>query len=345
METLIISGNADLSTACEILNNGGIVATPTETVYGLAGNALNSDAINKIFRAKGRPNDNPLIVHIASLEMLYTLVEEVSDDAQMLIDNFWPGPLTIIFDAKPNVVSSNVQAGLSTIAIRFPANEIMQKLIEKCGFPLAAPSANLSGKPSPTDVKHVICDLNGKVEAIIDGGSCNVGVESTVVDATKNPVKIVRSGGVTETMLKKIVSNIENKEMNSTSLDIKPISPGMKYKHYSPNADLTIVQGLPEEIIFTINKLIYSHQNLDKVGVLLPEEFLSNFTKVKTFNLGSMENLEQVAQNLFAKLRELDEHQMEFVYTIAFPAQEIGVAIMNRLEKASGKSIIKGFLE
>ncbi|OON91257.1 MAG: hypothetical protein ATN34_02435 [Epulopiscium sp. Nele67-Bin002] len=329
MKTIIYSQSHDLTIPAQIIQNGGIVACPTETVYGLCANALNETAVSNIFKAKGRPSDNPLIVHIASIDMLDQLVKDISPMAQALIDKFWPGPLTLIFNST-NVVPAIVRAGLATVAIRFPSHPIMQILIKQANVPIAAPSANVSGKPSPTNARRVIEDMDTKIDAIIDGGSCEFGVESTVVDTTRELPIILRPGVITAQMITEVVGNIK-----TDSFDKTPISPGMKYTHYSPNAKVIIVTG--DNAIKTISNLVKANPT---AGVLLPQEYKEQFINIPYISLGSENDLAQIASVLFEKLREVDDLGLESVYTIYLPQVDIGEAIMNRLIKACGNNII-----
>lgn len=341
MNTLIISDTLKLNLATSIIKNGGLVAVPTETVYGLAANALDGTAISSIFKAKGRPNDNPLIVHISSLDMLYPLVKSIPPKATSLIEAFWPGPLTLIFEAS-DVVPSEVRAGLPTVAIRFPSHPIMCDLIRQSGVPLAAPSANTSGKPSPTNAARVIDDLSGKVDVIIDGGDCSVGLESTVVDITREIPTILRPGGITEDMLKEVVGEINiDPALISHDTNIKPISPGMKYTHYSPNAQVIIVKGDLDLVVTEINLKIQEAKAMQKdVGVLATDETSSLFDCEKVLSVGSSYNLNEIASNLFEVLRKFDDSHTDIVYSLAFPERGMGKAIMNRLEKSAGYNII-----
>ena len=244
MKTIIIKDLDHFNEATQIIRAGGLVAAPTETVYGLCANALNETAVANIFKAKGRPNDNPLIVHIADLNMLYELVTEVSPTAKILMDNFWPGPLTLIFKAK-SIIPDAVTAGLDTVAIRFPSHPLIQKLIKDSGLPIAAPSANTSGKPSPTNAQRVIEDMDGKIDCIIDGASSEYGVESTIVDTTSEIPTVLRPGGITYEMLESVLGKIAIDPAITHKLKEgeQPKAPGMKYTHYSPNADVYIVRN------------------------------------------------------------------------------------------------------
>ena len=341
MNTLIISDLTQLHKASSIIKEGGLVATPSETVYGLCANALDSVAVANIFKAKGRPNDNTLIVHISSLDMLYPLVKSIPPKATSLINAFWPGPLTLIFEAS-DIIPQDVRAGLPTVAIRFPSHPIMHDLIKESGVPIAAPSANTSGKPSPTNAARVIDDLFGKVDAIIDGGDCSVGLESTVLDITREIPTVLRPGGITEAMIKEVVGEVQiDPALISNDSDIKPISPGMKYTHYSPDAQVIIVKGDIESVICEINERIQiAKDNNQKVGVLATDETLSRFNCDSVLSVGSMSNLNQVAAHLFEVLRKFDDEHIDIVYSLAFPEIGMGKAIMNRLEKSAGHHII-----
>lgn len=341
MDTLIISDTSRLNQAASIIQSGGLVAVPTETVYGLAANALDGKAVSSIFKAKGRPSDNPLIVHISSLDMLDSLVKSISPKAKLLMDTFWPGPLTLIFEAS-DIIPEEVRAGLSTVGIRFPSHPVIHDLIELSGVPVAAPSANTSGKPSPTNATRVIDDLFGKVDAIIDGGDCSVGLESTVVDTTSDVPTILRPGGITESMLRTVVSEVAiDPALINQDSGITPISPGMKYTHYSPNAQVIIVKGDLNIVTQEINQRVKLHTKEGKtVGVLATDETASLFNADQVLSVGSEHNLNEIAANLFEALRKFDDFNIDIVYSLAFPNKGIGKAIMNRLEKSAGYNII-----
>lgn len=342
MKTVIISNSNHLNKAADILQNGGLVAAPTETVYGLCANALNSDAVSHIFSAKGRPNDNPLIVHIAKKEMLTSLVADIPPKAQLLMDTFWPGPLTLIFKAS-KIIPKVVTGGLDTVAVRFPAHPIMQQLINLSGLPLAAPSANTSGKPSPTNAKRVIDDLDGKIDAIIDGGSSEFGVESTVLDITSDVPTILRPGGITYEMLTKVLGTVavDPAISNSLSADLLPKAPGMKYTHYSPNAEVFIVQGALDNVVMKINALAKADRELGKTaGVLATDETKHLFDADLVLSAGTATDLKTIAAHLFEELRKFDDEHIDIVYSLSFPKDGIGEAIMNRLEKSAAHNII-----
>ncbi|MDV4151585.1 L-threonylcarbamoyladenylate synthase [Clostridium sp. AL.422] len=327
--------------AC-IIYNGGIVAFPTETVYGLGANALNEEAVDKIFKAKGRPQDNPLIVHVAS-KNIDNLVEEVPEIAKELIDKFWPGPLTIILNKK-DIIPNRTSANLKSVGIRMPDNEIALKLIELSGFPIAAPSANISGRPSPTDVERCIEDLEGRVDYIIGGEKSDVGVESTIVDCTVMPPVVLRPGGITLEMLKEICSDItiDKAIQGKPDANLKPKAPGMKYRHYAPKAKLQIIKGNKEKTIEKINEIVQNYiENQKKVAILSTEELSSRFPLGEIIALGSEKNLNDIARNLFEALRECDDMKVDFILCQAFEEKGVGLAIMNRLNKAAGFDILE----
>ena len=346
MNTKIIPNhpNQDLSPAIDALQKGGLVAIPTETVYGLAANALDPKAVDKIFKAKGRPNDNPLIIHIASMDQLPALVNAISPNAKKLMDAFWPGPMTLVFPAS-DIVPPIVSAGLSTVAIRFPSHPIAQKLILLSGLVLAAPSANTSGKPSPTTAQRVLEDLDGKVDFIVDGGRVEVGLESTVIDVTGDVPIILRPGKITAHMIKEITTCVEmDPALDETRVrDFIPKAPGMKYGHYSPNAQVYIVEGIEENVIETINTLALKKQKSNKrVGIMATDETMSAYMQGDIIlSLGSKNSLETIAYSLFETLRAFDDAKMDIVYTESFSNEGIGNAIMNRLTKAAAYKIIQ----
>ena len=357
MKTIIIKDLENFHEAVQIIRNGGLVAAPTETVYGLCANALNETAVNNIFKAKGRPNDNPLIIHIADLNMLYELVREVSPTAKLLIDKFWPGPLTLIFKTK-DIVPHAVTAGLDTVAIRFPSHPLMQKLIKDSGLPIAAPSANTSGKPSPTNASRVIEDMAGKIDCIIDGASSEYGVESTIVDTTSEIPTVLRPGGITYEMLESIVGEIVIDPAISHKLKEgeQPKAPGMKYTHYSPNAEVFIIKnssaysGISHHNMFgnldnlrekLTNLVQTGHEAGKKIGILATDETQHLFKADLVLSLGTEKDLFTVSAHLFEMLRRFDDEQIDIVYSLAFPKEGIGAAIMNRLEKSAGYQFIE----
>ena len=321
--------------AAEVIRSGGVVAFPTETVYGLGANALDENGVQKIFIAKGRPQDNPLIVHVASKE-INDLVEEVPKVAKKIMDKFWPGPITSII---PNVTSAN----LNTIGIRMPSNDIALKLIEFSNTPIAAPSANISGRPSPTDIERCVEDLSGRVDYIIGGEKSEVGVESTIVDCTVTPPIVLRPGGITLEMLREIDSNIEIDKaiMQKPSEDFKPKAPGMKYRHYAPNAKVKIIKGNRKKTVEKINEMVHNYiDEGKKVGILSSKENSSYYKLGEVLVVGSKENLSEVARNLFEALRSLDDKKVDIILAEAYEEEGVGLAIMNRLQKSAGFDII-----
>ena len=328
--------------AGKVIRNGGTVAFPTETVYGLGANALDDEAVKKIFIAKGRPQDNPLIIHVSTKE-ISGLVKDVPEVAQKIIDKFWPGPLTVILEKKdiiPNVTSAN----LNTIGIRMPNSEIALKLIELAERPIAAPSANISGRPSPTEVERCVEDLNGRVDYIIGGESSDIGVESTIVDCTVNPPLVLRPGGITLEMLKEINPEIElDKALKSKpNDDFKPKAPGMKYKHYAPNAHLKIIKGKNEKTIEIINEIVENYiEKGNYVAILTTNENLNKFNNGKVISLGSENDLKEIAKNLFEALRKCDDLGVQYILCQGFEENGVGLAIMNRLNKAAGYDILE----
>lgn len=328
--------------AGKVIRNGGTVAFPTETVYGLGANALDDEAVRKIFIAKGRPQDNPLIIHVSTKE-ISGLVKDVPEVAQKIIDKFWPGPLTVILEKKdiiPNVTSAN----LNTIGIRMPNSEIALKLIELAERPIAAPSANISGRPSPTEVERCVEDLNGRVDYIIGGESSDIGVESTIVDCTVNPPLVLRPGGITLEMLKEINPEIElDKALKSKpNDDFKPKAPGMKYKHYAPNAHLKIIKGKNEKTIEIINEIVENYiEKGNDVAILTTNENLNKFNNGKVISLGSENDLKEIAKNLFEALRKCDDLRVQYILCQGFEENSVGLAIMNRLNKAAGYDILE----
>jgi len=329
--------------AAQILRMGGTVAFPTETVYGLGANALDKEAVAKIFIAKGRPSDNPLIVHIAEISDLDPLVDHVSDMAKVLMDAFWPGPLTLIFSKNRNVPDS-VTAGLSTVAVRMPSHLVARTLIREAGVPVAAPSANLSGKPSPTDAEHVVADLSGRVDAIVCGHASDVGLESTVLDVTGDVPVILRPGGVTREAISAVVGvcDVDPALEKTMSKNITPRSPGMKYTHYAPNADLFVHEGENIRVIAHIRKIRaqYEAEGL-KVGIMTCDEHKAEFRDGCVKSLGSLNDMAGLASKLFAVLREFDDDQVNIILSEGFPREGIGQALMNRLLKAAGHRVIK----
>lgn len=331
-----------LEEAAEIIKNGGIGAFPTETVYGLGANALDGEAVKKIFVAKGRPQDNPLIIHIADKKDIDKYVAEIPKYAQELMDKFWPGPLTIILKKK-DIVSDVTSAGLDTVGVRMPNDEIALKLIELSGVPIAAPSANISGRPSPTDIERCEEDLNGRVDFIIGAKKSEIGVESTIVDSTGEHLCVLRPGGITLEMLKDIDEGVYIDKAILTTLDkdTKPKAPGMKYKHYAPKAKVRMVQGPINKMVEKIKEIVHNYIDEDlKVGIMATDETISMYDEGIVKSLGTREDLTSVTKNLFEMLRAFDDLGVDVIITEAFEEKDLGVAIMNRLKKSCGFDII-----
>jgi len=327
-----------LEEAAEIIKCGGLVAFPTETVYGLGANALDSEAAKKIYVAKGRPSDNPLIAHIADLNGLYPLVKEVPGSARKLAEAFWPGPMTLIL-FKSDLVPKETSGGLNTVAVRMPSDPIAHALIRKAGVPIAAPSANTSGRPSPTLASHVMEDMNGRIDMVLDGGPVGIGLESTIVDLTEKVPAILRPGAITLPMLEEVLGTVELDPAlkGPVSDSVHPKAPGMKYRHYAPKADLILVEGNADSVVGTINvKVRDAINNGKKVGIIATEETRYRYPLGTVRSLGPRENEEAIAHNLYAVLREFDDLGTDIIYSESFRTDDLGQAIMNRMMKASG---------
>ena len=332
MITKIID-TSDIESAAKCLKEGGTVVFPTETVYGLGADAFNPCAIEKIYIAKGRPSDNPLIVHISDISDVNILARSITPNAEILMKNFWPGPLTLIFKKKNNV-PDKVTAGLDTVAVRYPSNKTAKNLIKMSGVLVAAPSANLSGSPSPTICEDVISDLNGRVDYIIDGTGCEIGLESTVVDVSGSETVILRPGGITLEMIRKYIPDAK---LDSGLIDEKaiPKCPGLKYKHYSPKAKVVVVQGEKENI----TKYIASKLDCaNKIGVL---SYGKTEYKNAELVINAGENMEEYAHNLFSALRTFDKKGITTIYAEFNIEDGMGVAVRNRLYKAANHNIIE----
>ena len=357
----------ELAEAVDILKNGGLVAFPTETVYGLGGNAYDSTASARIYAAKGRPSDNPLIVHISSFEEIYPLVKEVPEDAKKLAESFWPGPLTMILE-KSEAVPKETTGGLDTVAIRMPSHKVANRLIKEAGIPIAAPSANASGRPSTTRAEHVIEDLDGKIDMIIDGGSSDIGLESTIVDLTVSPRLILRPGYVTYEMLKEVIGDIAyDPAVLKRERDDKIVAkaPGMKYRHYAPKGELTIFEGNMKSVANAVKREV-REKLLEgfNVGILTSDELAGEYKEIKEEfgmlptealpgtgdpekkgrlyirDIGSRTDEAAIAAGLFEALRSFDSEKTNFIYAESFDSRDIGQAIMNRLMKAAGYRIV-----
>ncbi|MCY6355494.1 L-threonylcarbamoyladenylate synthase [Clostridium sp. ZS2-4] len=331
-----------LEKAGEVIRQGGLVAFPTETVYGLGANALDNEAVKKIFIAKGRPQDNPLIIHVGDFN-IEEFVEEIPSIAKKMIEKFWPGPLTLIMK-KSKKIPDVTSAGLQSVGIRMPSNKIARELIKEAGVPIAAPSANISGRPSPTDIEGCIQDLNGKIDYIIGGEKCNVGLESTIVDCTVEPPCVLRPGGITLEMLSEIDNRIyiDPAIMKKPEKDFKPKAPGMKYRHYAPKAPVKIIAGDLKKSVAKIQEIVQNYIDAGmKVGIMATDETAKHYSNAIIKSLGSREQLDRIGKNLFKVLREFDDENVDIIVSEAFEEKEMGIAIMNRLKKAAGFDIIK----
>jgi L-threonylcarbamoyladenylate synthase len=329
--------------AAACLAGGGLVAFPTETVYGLGADALNEEAAAKIYAAKGRPSDNPLIVHIARVEDMERIAY-VNDMARALAQAFWPGPLTIILPKK-DIVPKGTTGGLDTVAIRMPSHPVALDLIRQSGVYVAAPSANTSGRPSPTKAEHVIEDMQGKIEYIIDGGAVGIGIESTIVDVSGDKPTILRPGYITKKMLEDIVGPVEIDPALEKPMDnFKPKAPGMKYTHYAPKGELTLVEGENQRVREKIIQLAEEKRRTGyKVGIMAPKETISSYEGHGdvVICVGDRQEQTTVAAGLYAALRDFDSEGVEYIYAESFPGEGLSYAIMNRLLKAAGQRVIK----
>ena len=370
----------ELKEAARILRSGGLVAFPTETVYGLGGNALDEDAARKIYAAKGRPSDNPLIAHVSCVEEVAPLVKEIPEAGRKLMEAFWPGPLTMIFP-KSEKVPYGTTGGLDTVAIRMPDDPVANRLIALAGVPVAAPSANTSGRPSPTTADHVWQDMNGRIDMIIDGGPVGIGVESTIVDVSSAVPAVLRPGAITMEMLEEVLGevSVDPAILGPLSADVRPKAPGMKYKHYAPKADLTLVEpgtgadresgaeqvtgaeqktgadrntgadpetGLDEAQLQAMIRKVreLSREKIEagyKVGVICTDESRDCYTDGEVRSIGARKSQASVAHNLYALLREFDDLGVDYIFSESFPKDHLGQAIMNRLSKAAGYKIVK----
>ncbi len=332
-----------IARAGRIIREGGLVAFPTETVYGLGGDALNPESSQRIYAAKGRPSDNPLIVHISNMDTLPYIVREIPKEAYTLAEAFWPGPLTMIFN-KAEVVPKETTGGLDTVAVRMPSDRIARALIDAAGGYIAAPSANLSGRPSPTSAKFVIEDMQGRIDMILDGGDSEVGLESTIVDLTDTCPVILRPGYITPEMLSGVLGMEVGFDPAITGIDpsLRPKAPGMKYRHYAPKGELTIVTGAESEVIAYINaQILKDREEGFTTGVLASRETAGRYTADSIKPLGSKGRAEETAHSLFRALREFDDEGVKRIYSESFAESGVGAAIMNRLIKAAGHHIVE----
>ena len=330
-----------LCRAVTIIKNGGLVAFPTETVYGLGANGLDENAVPKIYEAKGRPSDNPLILHISEFDEIKNIVKEIPDTAVILADEFWPGPLTMVLK-KSDIVPYRTTGGLESVAVRMPSNKIAREFIKMTGVPVAAPSANASGRPSPTKASHVLGDLDGKIDMVIDGGTVDIGLESTIVDVTGEIPIILRPGFITEEMLSEAIGRVRIDEaVKNLSPDnnLKPKAPGMKYRHYAPQGKMTIYKGNPEKVVKIINEEIIKSEG-KKTAVLATDETKSYYKADIVMSVGSRRDYESIAHNLFNALRNFDDMGAEIIFSESFDENRLGFAIMNRLHKSAGYNIV-----
>jgi len=327
----------ELEQAAKILKSGGLVAFPTETVYGLGGDGLQPQASQKIYAAKGRPSDNPLILHISKRSDLERIVKQVPAAAEKLMDAFWPGPMTLIFE-KNDCVPYETTGGLNTVAVRMPSHEGARLLIDRAGVPVAAPSANTSGRPSPTTADHVREDLDGKIDMIVDGGSVGIGVESTIIDLTEDIPVILRPGYITKEMAEKVVGEVKmDPGLSGKDPKVRPKAPGMKYRHYAPDATMTIYEGNLELVVQTINQKAAKYPE-DKVGILATEETKKRYPHGQVVSAGSRE-AKTITEGLYGALRTFDHLGVEVIFSESFSGEERSEAIMNRLLKAAGQHI------
>lgn len=340
MKTIMLSPQNDknaVNTAASLIKQGEVVGMPTETVYGLAANALNGEAVAKIFRAKGRPQDNPLIVHIADFDRIYELCPAVPPQAKALAEAFWPGPLTMIVP-KGDCIPQEVSCGLDTVGIRLPAHPLARDLIRAAGVPLAAPSANTSGRPSTTTAEHVLRDMDGKIAAILDGGPCGVGVESTVITLALDKPRLLRPGGITLEQLRAVLGEVEVDRALYEKIgeEVRVSAPGMKYRHYAPKAPVTVVRGDPQRAAEYIQKQI----NVS-TGVLCFDEYRSYFPTCVVECFGSQFDLAAQAHEVFDRLRAFDDTDVTRIWAQCPSDEGLGLAVANRIKKAAGFSVVE----
>lgn len=337
-----IQNRKKIERAAKILQDGGLVAFPTETVYGLGADALNPNASAKIYEAKGRPSDNPLIVHIAGMEDLEKIVTHVPTQAGKMAEHFWPGPLTMIFE-KSGIVPAQTTGGLNTVAVRMPSHPVALALIRAAGGYIAAPSANTSGKPSPTMAEHVATDMDGRIHMILDGGAVGIGLESTIVDFSEDIPMVLRPGYITPDMIKEVVGEIQiDPGLVEENSNIRPKAPGMKYKHYAPKAELILVNGAQEKVQQTINNLTREAVESGKAaGVIGTDESCGGYRYGIVKSIGTRSDEDTIARHLYGILREFDQQNVDIIYSESFSTPRMGQAIMNRLLKAAGHQVIE----
>ena len=332
-----------IARAGEILRRGGLVAFPTETVYGLGGDALSPDASRKIYAAKGRPSDNPLIVHIADMDALWPIAAEVPEAAKRLAAAYWPGPLTMVFP-KTSLVPPETSGGLPTVAVRMPSHPVAAALIRAAGGYIAAPSANASGRPSPTRVEHVREDMDGRIDMILDGGPVEIGLESTIVDFTEPVPMILRPGFINLRMLREILGEVRTDPgiLSANAGSVRPKAPGMRYRHYAPKAPLLIVEGTANAVTAEINRR--AGEDISRglaVGIIAAAETAGTYRNGLVREIGSRQTEEEIARHLFDVLRGFDEAGVDRIYSEAFDTPKLGMAIMNRLLRAAGHQVVK----
>ena len=327
--------------AAQLIRSGELVAFPTETVYGLGADALNPQASKKIYAAKGRPSDNPLIVHIAKFEDLEDIAKKVPQEAKKLADAFWPGPLTMIVD-KNEKVPYETTGGMDTVAIRMPDHPAALELIRQSGCLIAAPSANTSGRPSPTLAEHVAEDLGGRIPMILDGGEVGIGIESTIIDLTEKIPMILRPGYITKEMLEAVIGTVQTDPgIIAADSTKKPKAPGMKYRHYAPKANLMLIDGAKGAVVDKINELTDAmHSEGKKVGIIGTDETVASYRGDMVLSIGAREDEDAIARHLYKLLREFDEADVDVIYSESFATPRIGQAIMNRLLKAAGHQVL-----
>lgn len=341
-EQLTEEDKKKIEAAGDILKNGGLVAFPTETVYGLGADALNPEAAKKIYAAKGRPSDNPLIVHISNMKALEKITSEITENAKKMAEQFWPGPLTMIFP-KSEQVPLETTGGLETVAVRMPNHPIALELIDVGGGYIAAPSANTSGKPSPTKAEHVALDMDGRIPMILDGGAVGIGIESTIVDFSTEIPMILRPGYITPEMIREVIGEVKmDPGLSMDNPAAHPKAPGMKYKHYAPKADLILVNGAQEKVIQKINELVsIAQKSGKKTGVIGTDETCGGYQAGIVKSIGTREEEDTIARHLYGILREFDELDVDIIYSESFSTPRIGQAIMNRMLKAAGHQVIE----
>lgn len=330
-----------LDEAAKILKEGGLVAFATETVYGLGADASNKEASNKIYKAKGRPSDNPLIVHISKKEDVQKIAYVSHKDAKALMDKFWPGPMTLILKKK-DIIPFDTTGGLDTVAVRMPDHKVALELIKRSGCFVAAPSANTSGRPSPTKAAHVIEDMTGRVDAIVDSGDVNIGIESTIIDLTVETPMILRPGFITNDMIKEIIDDVitDPALLDNSKGEFVPKAPGMKYKHYAPKADLTMFKGDIKKVIDKINVLAFeAKEQGKKVGIIATSETKDAYECGEVLVIGDRIDEKSIAANIYSVLRDFDLKEVDVIYSETFYSRGLGEAIMNRLTKAAGYKV------